>query len=256
MRIRDEPAEIIGQLLLLCFDLSALCGQAWNGLCGRLTEETLDVLHRRHASGRVTHGAQIKRSFARTQHKLANTINEPRVLASRSLNPVVPGLGSGRDGGHLHALEVGQHLVEDALVERIVVPKVGILSRETGVMFDREVVLVQVVEVEGRAQWVGRRLQGQQADCCDEVGSDVHALLEAFNESWDVDLLAVAGDIAVIGNRVERMAYVVRMDRLAMLIVVVVFMQEMLTHKGSSLSFQVSSSSFTNVSQFTYQHSH
>jgi hypothetical protein len=226
------------------------------GYAVRLTKKTLDILHRRHASGRVTHRAQVERSLARAQHELPHTINELRVLAPRSLHPVVPSLGSGRDGGLFAALEVGQHLVENALVERVVVAEVGVLTGETGIMLDREVVLVQVVEVEGRAQWVGRRLQGQQADCCDEVGSDVHAVLEAFNESWDVDLLAVAGDIAVIRDCIKGRTYVVRRDRLVLSIVVAVFMQEALTHKGSSLSFQVSSSSFTNVSQFTYQHSH
>jgi hypothetical protein len=71
-------------------------------------------------------------------------------------------------------------------------------------MLDREVVLVQVVEVEGRAQRVRGRLQAHQADERGEVGADVQAVFEAFDEGWDVELLAVAGDEAVIREGILR----------------------------------------------------
>ena len=65
-------------------------------------------------------------------------------------------------------------------------------------MLDGEVVLVQVVQIEGRAERVGGGLQAEQADACGEVGADVQAVFEAFDENGDGELFAVAGDEACL----------------------------------------------------------
>jgi hypothetical protein len=94
-----------------------------------LTEKALDILDRRHASRRITHGAQIQRRFTRAQHKLANAIDKLRVLAPSSLNPIIPRLRSNRDRSLFHTLVVSQHLVEGILVESVIVAEVGIAAR-------------------------------------------------------------------------------------------------------------------------------
>ncbi len=78
-----------------------------------------------------------------------------------------------------HASIVREDLVEDGLVEGIVVAEVGVAAGEGGVMLDGEVVLVEVVKVEGHAGRVRGREDASVANGDREVGADGEAGLQA-----------------------------------------------------------------------------
>lgn len=65
-------------------------------------------------------------------------------------------------------------------------------------MLNGEVMLAQVIEVEGAAERIGRGEQTGAADGSGEVGTDVEACSEARDEVRDGHVAAVAVDEAVV----------------------------------------------------------
>ena len=65
-------------------------------------------------------------------------------------------------------------------------------------MLDREVMLVQIVQIEGAKKRIWR---GKQACCsnrCGKVCADIHAGCEAADEVRDGEVLAIAVDEAMV----------------------------------------------------------
>lgn len=70
-------------------------------------------------------------------------------------------------------------------------------------MLNGEVMLAQVIEVEGAAERIGRGEQAGAADGSGEVGADVEACSEAGDEVRDGHVAAVAVDEAVVCETVQ-----------------------------------------------------
>lgn len=68
---------------------------------------------------------------------------------------------------------------------------------------DREVVLVQLVEVEGAEKRLGTACKSSCANKCREVRSDIHSCCKTCDQAWNRKVLAVAIDEAVVGQSIE-----------------------------------------------------
>ncbi len=102
-----------------------------------------------------------------------------------------------------HAGVVREDLVEDGLVEGVVVAEVGVAAGKGGVVLDGEVVLVEVVEVEGHASRVRGREDTSIADGDCEVRADGEAGLQACDQVGNGHVFAIAVNNAMVGQRVE-----------------------------------------------------
>ena len=98
---------------------------------------------------------------------------------------------------------VREELVEVGLVEAVVVAEEGVLPREGGVVLDGEVVLVDVVEVEGAGEGVRGGEERDGADGGGEVCADVEAGGQARGEVGKGVAPAGVRDEVVIGAGVE-----------------------------------------------------
>jgi hypothetical protein len=144
------------------------------------------------------HSLQIERILAITKHRLSQPIHEFRIPLLTILRPGVLCLGGRRHIRLVLASEKGNVLLPVWVVKGLWVTQCGVLTRHTGVVLNGEVMLAQVIEVEGAAERIGRGEQAGAADGSGEVGAYVEAYSEAGDEVRDGHVAAIAVDEAVV----------------------------------------------------------
>ncbi|KAG7047060.1 hypothetical protein JMJ77_0015277 [Colletotrichum scovillei] len=177
-----------------------------------LLKDDLQPLDRRSRRGvALSNGAEDDGRLAQRDGDLAGRQVEGRVRRLRGGDALAARGSHGRDadlvvGGGGTGLEVALGLGPDGRVEGLRVARHGeVGARETAVVLD-DVVLGDIVEVEGARVAGGGGSEGGRAEGANEGLVEVQGGAEAGDEVLHGDGLAVAGEVAVVGERVEHRA--------------------------------------------------
>lgn len=189
--------------------------QEGDGLVGRLPaegsgqafvlEEVLDEVDTGDAAVGVAHGLQVERGLSVAENEFAGPVGECGVDGTAVLDAAVLCLAGGGNG-RVAAVEVVEDHLKVWHEETVVIAEEGVPARQRAVVLNGEVVLVEIVEVEGAAGRVRRGQEAGETDGGGEVGADRQASLKACNQVRNRVVLAIAVDEAVIGESVEARA--------------------------------------------------
>jgi hypothetical protein len=177
-QLARPPAQLIRQLLLL--------------------EQALHIRDLGHTRHWIGHRLEVNRVLAVAEDRLADAVREVLVLGLAVQVPRVLRLRRRRHIGRRLAVKELDVLLPIGVVEGHGVAERCVLTRHAGIVLDGEVVHVEVVEIEGAAERVGRGEEPGSTDGDGEVGTHIQAFGKAFEQMWNGHVAAIMVEEVVV----------------------------------------------------------